>query len=251
MTALRALRRLKSWIATAPPGPPPSDDYRAIEAEQALDGWLAREVAERQQAAFAPLVADALAGKPRADFKAAADAILETGMLDPSVVEIGCGSAYYARVLPALLGRPLRYTGFDLSLAMVALGARAHAGVRLAVGDARRLPLADDCCDILLSGTVLMHVLEYEVAIEESRRAARTWCIFHTIPIRQNGRTLTLRKRAYGLPVAEVVFNQKEIEECFAGKGLAIADTLSSLDYDLQAVIGERTTTVTYLCRKV
>lgn len=250
MRPLRALRRLKRWMVATPTEIPSSTEYRPIEAGEILDGWLARDVAERQHAAFHPLVADALAGKPRADFRAAADAILATKIPDPSVVEVGCGSAYYARVLPVLLGWPLRYTGVDLSLAMLARGRDAYGGVRLAVGDTRRLPLADNCCDILLSGTVLMHVLDYRIAIEESRRAARGWCIFHTLTIRRTGPTMTLRKRAYGQPVAEVVFNQNEIEGCLVEKGLAIVAKRPSIDYDLHAVIGEATSTVTYLCRK-
>src|SRR5262249_58760128 len=123
------------------------------------------------------------AGRPRADFAAAAEAVRLTGLADPFVIEVGCGSGWNSEVLDTLLGRKVRYVGFDYSLSGLIVGKRVYPGMTFGVGDATALPLADRCCDVLLSGTVLMHVFDYARAISESRRVARSWAIFHTVPV--------------------------------------------------------------------
>lgn len=229
-----------------------STDYVTLDRPDAgnFNGWRRDAVAERQHQAFASLVEAARAGHPRQDFVVAAQAIEATGLADPLVVEVGCGSGYYSEVLPLLLGHPVRYVGIDYATSMTRLARHAYPAVPFVTGDACYLPLRTGSCDILLSGTSLMHIADYRQAIAESVRVSRQWCIFHTVPVMANRTTTLLRKRAYGEPVIEVIFNQAELETLFAANGLVIHQVFESIPYDLSAVLGERTWTLTYLCHK-
>ena len=229
-----------------------STDYALLEETQpdGLDGWQTKLVAENQHHAFAPLLESARIGKPRRDFVVAADAIIATGVVDPLVVEIGCGSGYYSELLTLLSGKSIHYMGLDYAASMIELAHRNYPGVPFVTGDACRLPLRTASCDILLSGTSLMHIVDYKQAIAESIRVAGQWCIFHTVPVMAERTTTLLRKNAYGQAVAEVIFNKYELEALFTGQGLVIQKVLTSIPYDVSAIVGEKTWTLTYLCRK-
>ena len=64
-----------------------------------------------------------------------------------------------------------------------------------------------------------MHITGYRLAIAESVRASRGWCIFHTVPVMAGRPTTFLTKQAYGKEVIEVIFNRAEIEEIFVEHG--------------------------------
>lgn len=221
---------------------------RAAAREGTLDGWFDASVADRQDAAYGRLLEEMRAGRSRIDFTAAADAVRAAGMDAPSILEIGCGSGYYAEVLAHLLGGPVRYTGLDYSPAMIELARRRHPGHVFAVGSATEIPFPDDAFDISINGAALMHIIDYEKAIAESRRVSSGWCIFHTVPVHRNRPTTFLRKHAYGSPTVEISFNESELTGHFSDAGLALRGTFESIPYDLVAVLGEPTVTRTYLC---
>lgn len=247
----RVLKRLLMGNRGAQQEVPVSYGYEFIEGEvtpELLRGWQDPVVAERQHAAFAPLLRLMHAGKPREDFVAAAKAVQMTGLEDPLIIEVGCGSGWNFEVLTHLLKRPIRYIGLDYSPAMTELGKRYYPDVPFVVGDATMLPFQSGVCDILLSGTVLMHLLGYRQAIQESQRVARKWCIFHTVPILKHRPTTILRKMAYGSPTIEVIFNERELYELICQSGLVVRHVLDSIPYNLKDVLGESTTTKTYVC---
>lgn len=228
-----------------------SNGYEVIVGEihpALLRGWQTPAVAERQHATFAPLLRRMNEGKPREDFVALATAVQMTGLKDPLIIEVGCGSGWNSEVLTHLLERPIRYIGLDYSPAMIALGKRCYPDVQFGVGDATALPCKGCVCDILLSGTVLMHLLDYRQAVQESRRVARRWCIFHTVPVFEHRQTTFLRKRAYGQPVIEVIFNEEELCQLLRRSGLLVRHVLDSIPYNLEAILGEPTVTRTYVC---
>jgi SAM-dependent methyltransferase len=213
-----------------------------------LLGWKDRRVADRQDMVFAPVLQEMREGRPREDFTALAAAVRLTGATDPLIVEVGCGSAWNAEVLTRLWNRPFRYIGMDYSPAMIAKARRRDPQRPYLVGDATAVPLRDRSCDILLSGTILMHLLGYQAAIRESRRVARRWCIFHTVTIVTKRPTTTLKKFAYGSAVVEIVFNADEFLRLLDNNGLRLRGVLDSIPYDLHAVLGEPTVTKTYIC---
>lgn len=216
----------------------------------AYDGWRDNTVAQRQHKAFVPLLQAARLGKPRLDFVVAAKAIKATALADPFVIEVGCGSGYYSEVLPLLLKYSVDYAGIDYASSMTMLARRIYPNTRFLTGDACDLPLEAGSCDILLSGTSLMHIAEYQKAIAESVRVSREWCIFHTVPVMEKRSTTFLSKQAYGESVIEVIFNKLEFESMLVAQGLRIQEIFRSIPYDVKAAVGEHTWTLTYLCQK-
>ncbi len=230
---------------------PASTGYAILEGAvppELLRGFADPRAAERQHAAFAPLLRDLRAGWPRKDFATLGKAVALTGLTAPRIVEVGCGSAWNAEVLERLGGVPVRYVGVDYSPFMLALARREHPERPFLLADATRLPLRDGAADILLSGTVLMHLLHYRQAVREARRVARRWCIFHTVPVLARRPTTLLRKEAYGCPTIEVIFHEGELVSLFEECGLRIRYVLPSIPYDLGEILGERTESKTYLC---
>ena len=95
-----------------------------------------------------------------------------------------------------------------------------------------------------------MHIANYSEAIAESVRVSREWCIFHTVPLIAKRPTTLLHKLAYGQRVVEVIFNQGELEALLGEHKLAIRAVFDSIPYDVDAVLGEPSWTLTYLCQK-
>lgn len=188
------------------------------------------------------------AGHPREDFQALAGAIRAAGGAGSFIIEVGCGSGWNFEVLSRLLDRAVSYTGIDYSLSMIEIGRRSYPQVPFVTGNAERLPLRSRVCDILVSGTVIMHLLGYREAIAESCRVTRRWCVFHTVPVMQRRATTVLRKHAYGQPTIEVIFNETELLDLLRQHRLTLRETFESIPYDLQSVLGEPTITRTYLC---
>ena len=248
ISVLGLIRRARAWLHW---GGRASADYRLYaDGPQAAEGWKATQIAARQHGAFKPLLDAARNGNARLDFRVAADAIRATQAANPLILEIGCGSGYYSEVLPRLLGESIRYFGLDYSSAMTSLARAEYPDSQFITGDALALPVATESCDIAMSGTSLMHIPEYERAIAEMVRVSRQWCIFHTVPVMSRRGTVMLSKLAYGERVPEIIFNRGELEQLIAQHGLRVALVKESFPYDVSAVVGENTMTLTYLCER-
>lgn len=228
---------------------PASSEYEIVDSVEAAEGWRESILAQRQHEAYKPLLADLRRGNPRADLRAAADAIAFTRIAHPTLLEIGCGTGYYSEVLETLAGS-VRYFGLDYSPAMVDAARRIYPHAHFLLGDATTLPLHESSVDIALSGNSLMHIPNYRAAVFEAARTARRWCVFHSVPVLETRATTRMSKKAYGVRVFEVTFNRHELEDLFADAGLAIRDTKETTTYDLSAVLGERPRVLTYVCEK-
>jgi SAM-dependent methyltransferase len=231
-----------------------SSDYRVLGNQEeargitaSAGGWLAARTVVRQERAYRGLIAAMKRGEPRLDFKVAAEAIAATGIANPRVLEVGCGSGYYSDVFATLLPGGVHYAGVDYSDAMIAR-ARAHYPSSIfEVADATALPYPDDGFDIVFNGVSLMHIVEYQAAIREAARVASRYCIFHTVPVFTEYQTTFLRKYAYGAPVVEVVFNKQELMSICEGAGLRLKREWSCILYDVYEATGRHSTTETYL----
>ncbi|HLH29735.1 MAG TPA: methyltransferase domain-containing protein [Terriglobia bacterium] len=232
--------------------PDSSSNLQILETDVPEDltlGWQAPVVAERQEAAFEEVLQAMRRGKVREDFAALAAAVKATALKDPLIIEVGSGSGWNHSVLEFLLKQNFRYIGMDYSQSMVALGRRAHPADLFVIGDAAALPFASDCCDVLILGTVLMHVLGYREAVQESRRVARNCCIFHTIPVVEKRKTTLIRKNAYGVPVVEITFSEREFIDLLSKNGFRVRETFQSVPHPyLEKLYGEAVHTRTYLC---
>jgi SAM-dependent methyltransferase len=229
----------------------PVEEYEVLKGQvpsESNHGWQAPGTARRQLDAFAPILHEMREGKLREDFAALVEAIHLTHMDDPLVVEVGCGSAWNREVLGRFSNATVRYVGLDYGVEMLKTAHAMYPGVIALVGDATELPFRNGSIDILVSGTLLMHLMSYQKAVEESRRVSRRWCIFHTVPLLQTRETTVLRKDAYGQPTLEIIFNNAELHAIFTANGLRVRAAIDSLPYDLEPVLGEPTVTKTFVC---
>jgi ubiquinone/menaquinone biosynthesis C-methylase UbiE len=240
---------VKRWFGSVPA----SSEFQVLDKSFAAglrEGWQSSDLPMRQWEAFAPILEQMRSGKYRRDFLALAEAVKSTALKNPLIVEIGCGSGWNSEVLNRLAG-PVRYVGSDYSFGMVDVGKAHYTDVPFLVCDAVSLPLPNEACDILLSGTALMHIVEYPAAILESRRVSRRFAIFHTVPVHSRRETTILKKRAYGEWVVEVVFNEGELINLFRQSGFKVKLATESIPYDLIEVTGEHSVTKTYVCEVV
>jgi SAM-dependent methyltransferase len=222
-----------------------ADEARNVAASS--DGWLAARTVIRQERAYGRLIAAMKRGEARLDFKVAAEAIAATGIANPRLLEVGCGSGYYSDVFATLLAGGVSYTGIDYSDAMIS---RAHAHYpsgNFRVADATGLPYANGAFDIVFNGVSLMHIVDYHAVIREAARVASRYCILHTVPVFDDHRTTFLRKYAYGAPVVEVVFNKQELMSMCKAAGLRLEREWPCIPYDMHEVTGHHSTTETYL----
>ena len=234
-----------------------STDYRMLgsaedarNAQASSPGWLASRTVARQERAYRNLISAMRRGEPRLDFAVAAEAVAATGLVKPSLIEIGCGSGYYSEVFATLLPNGLNYTGIDYSEAMISRARAQYPAGQFDVADATRLPYADARFDIAFNGVSLMHIVDYAAAIREAARVASRYCVLHTVPVFDDHRTTYLRKYAYGAPVVEIVFGRDELMSLCEQAGLHLQRTWPCIPYDVADVTGHRSTTETYLLSK-
>jgi ubiquinone/menaquinone biosynthesis C-methylase UbiE len=232
-----------------------SADYRILTREQALaaqeasGGWLRAMTARRQQKAYEQLLGQMHAGQPRIDLAVAAEAVRATGLVHPSLLEVGCGGGYYSDVLATLVEGGVDYVGVDYSGAMIDTARAAFPGTRFEHGDATALAFADGSFDIVMNGVSLMHILDFEAAIAESRRVARHFCIYSTVPVFEKRATTYLGKHAYGAPVVEAIFNRAQLFGLFDRVGLDLVRTWLSIEYDVHPATQEHSMCETYLLK--
>ena len=231
----------------------PSSDYRVLGgidearvAANASGGWFAARTVARQERAYRKLIAAMKGGEPRLDFRIAAEAVAATGLSNPRLLEIGCGSGYYSEILTTLLPDGVRYTGIDYSDAMVARAREHYPAIAFEVADATELPYADQSFDIAFNGVSLMHIIDYQAAIREAARVAR-FCIFHSVPVFDDYQTTYLSKYAYGAPVVEVVFGKQELMSLCGNAGLRLMREWPGIAYDVHEVTGHHSSAATYL----
>ncbi|MET4445542.1 SAM-dependent methyltransferase [Bradyrhizobium sp. GM2.2] len=221
----------------------------ARKAQASSGGWLAARTVRRQERAYLGLIAAMKRGEPRLDLQVAAEAVAATGVAQPRLLEVGCGSGYYSEIFDTLVKGGLRYTGIDYSAAMIE---RAHANYPSAafeVADATALPYADAAFDIVFNGVSLMHIIDYPAAIREAARVA-DYCILHSVPVFDDHPTTYLRKYAYGAPVVEIVFGRQELIGLCEAAGLRLERSWPSIPYDVSKVTGHRSKAETYLLSK-
>jgi SAM-dependent methyltransferase len=232
-----------------------STDYRQLAGADAAraaatssHGWLAARTVKRQERAYKILIQEAKRGEPRIDLRVAAEAIVSTGIISPSLLDVGCGSGYYSEILATLVPGGVRYTGTDYSDAMIDRARAHYPSSTFGVADATRLPYPEGAFDIVFNGVSLMHIVDYPAAIREAARVAARYCIFHSVPVFDDDQPTTfLQKYAYGAPVVEAVFGRRELLDRCSEAGLQLVREWPSIPYDVSAVTGHRSSTKTYL----
>lgn len=140
----------------------------------------------------------------------------------PSVLDVGAATGSYSEILNSYDVR-VRYTGVDFSESFAELARRLYPGINYEVADARCLPFAANAFDAVVSSACILHVLEYEEAIQEVARVAEMYVIFNKTPLAQPAPTtptIYFRKEAYGVECLEIHFNEAEFLEICKRNGL-------------------------------
>jgi SAM-dependent methyltransferase len=198
--------------------------------------WGAR-AARRQDAAWRPIVAEAIAGRPRDDviaLWACLDDLPARGV--DSLLEVGCGGGYVSELI-AHHAPSIAYRGIDLSESMVEIAREHYPNREFTAGSAYALPDADASVGAVLDGVALIHMSQWRDALAEYRRVARSAVVLHGLTLAETP-TTRFAKYAYGQPSMELVFNRAELLEACTQLGLTLTSSHPSLEYDLSDVLG-------------
>jgi SAM-dependent methyltransferase len=146
-----------------------------------------------------------------------------------TVVDVGCGTGVYTRILASRLHGEGRAIGVDLHPAVVA---HAHAAsqaegwgetIEYRVGDAAALPLPDACADVVFCNSLLWLLRDPAAALREMRRV-----------LRSGGRALAAEPdggliHSFDPKRPRLSELEERFQACFARGSL----TLDGFDYDI------------------
>lgn len=201
--------------------------------------------AARQDRAWAPLVAQAVAGHPRDDIAALFGALDATGLREGTILEVGCGGGYNSELI-AHHAPALRYTGIDLSESMVEVSRAKYPDRDFRVASALDLPFGDGSFDIVVDGVALLHIPPWREAIAEYKRVAARFVVLHGLTLSDH-ETVAFGKYAYGQPSREFILNRAEVMAACEAVGLRLVTSLAGDDYDLKGYLGVPTVSETWV----
>lgn len=188
-----------------------STDYRQITAAEALqqqhpDAWRDPSIPAQQL----ELSDSELIRWHRGESIAPFDALRACMQAIPAgtVLEVGCGVGHNADVVKA--SGEFTYTGVDYSEDFIRTAKHRRGWYDFAVMDALMLDYQDKQFDCVISGCVLLHIVNWRTALSEAARVARKFLVLHRTPITQT-ETLYYFKKAYGVDCVELVFNEGEL----------------------------------------
>jgi len=213
--------------------------------------WMDEEVPEQQRALVNREIELYRTGHPVPAFDALVDILKSNieGLADKSLLEIGCSSGYYSEVL-SYKGGVASYRGCDFSPAFVRLARQTYPSIQFDVEDATSLSYGSDSVDIVISGCCLLHIYDYQKAIAESARVARGFVVFHRTPVLHRSGPAFYKKKAYGVEMMEIHFNEQELLKIFRTNNLGVVDINSRLSPPINTR-DDILIYKTYLCRKL
>jgi ubiquinone/menaquinone biosynthesis C-methylase UbiE len=171
------------------------------------------ELAQRQLEQFSH-------GVEIAEFRTLINCLKKIESIRPvGVLEVGCSGGYNSMIV-ATFDNTSNYVGVDYSQTFIDL-ARGQYPCPFLVADAQQLPFMDSSFDVVLSGSVLLHVLDWRRALAESVRVANRWIILHRTPMTAS-KTRLVKKTAYGVEMGEWHFNERELIDTCKLHGLKL-----------------------------
>lgn len=130
-----------------------------------------------------------------------------------TLLDAGCGSAYYSEVVDHFAPNLVEYTGCDYNPGMVALAKERYPDLPVYECDVRKLTVFDDATfDIVLSGATIIHIREWRMALKELARIARKWLVLHRTWVHIDDTPTTRELHdAYGQQVWYYTFNEADL----------------------------------------
>lgn len=208
------------------------------------------ELAGIQRALVDAQLADMRQGKVARHFAAAAEIFKTIPEPDDgrtlSLLDVGCGSAYYSEVLSYLTGRTFDYTGADYNDGMLALARQRYPHLTLVTTDVRKLVFDARSFDVVLSGACLVHVKEWQAGLAELVRVSKRWIILHRTLVRYNPPTEIRVEHLYGRDMYRVYIHPRELFDAAGSLGCIVRATVDCGEgYD-----GENVGNHTYLLER-
>ena len=186
-----------------------------VTSDNLSQAWKSTSLPARQWRLVEPQLVDFEKGSPCQEFSIFLKAInicCATMANSPqSLLEIGCSSGYYGRVLKSKFP-DIKYTGVDYSESFINFGKLKFQEFEIAV-----------------SGCVLLHVYDWKLGVQESCRVANNFVIFHRTPVTESATTL-LKKRGYLKKMVEWAFNEQEFISTVNSSGFKHLQSLTIHD---------------------
>lgn len=173
---------------------------------------------------------------------------MDVGLDKKTILEIGCSTGYYSQVLK-LRGINAEYHGCDYSESFVKFAQRLFPGIDFQVQDACSLTYPDNFFDIVISGCCLLHIMDFEKAIGETVRVAKDYVIFHRTPVLHRKETSYYIKKAYGVEMFEIHFNEREFLRLFRENHLKVLNIIT-FSIGFEETTKDFFAYKTYLCEK-
>jgi len=172
-------------------------------------------MAAKQQKVVEPQLRAMREGHPCSEFSAMEKFLSQIPLESPaSLLDAGCGSAYYSEVIEYFAPNVYSYVGVDFNLGMVELAHRLYPELRVVQMDLHSLEFPDHSIDVVLSGACIIHIEKWKVALAELVRVARLYLILHRNPIwLDESSTVYPDWFAYDVMVKMHRFNEKEFLE--------------------------------------
>lgn len=204
--------------------------------------------AHRQEDAWRPIVEAAKRGEPREDVAALYSALQPLATGAASLLEVGCGGGHNSELI-TMRYKGIRYSGIDISAAMIDVARARYPGRGFSVGDAYELAEPVDSQDIVLDGVALIHMPDWPTALREYARVSVGHVVLHGLTLTDAVPTTPFVKYAYGQPTMEFAFNREAIQTECEALGLELVASFGGLDYDLKHYIGVPSVSETWVFR--
>lgn len=209
-----------------------STNYRELRPEEiaevaasCAEAWKSPEIPIRQYQVVAPELERYRRGEQVPPFDALIRCLQrlpeEMKWPETKFLDVGASAGYYMEILRQNSFH-CDYTACDFSPAFKVLAEGLYPGIKFDVADARQLPYESGSFDIVLSGCVMLHTLEYEQVLAETARVTRQYALFHRTPILTQKPTTYFEKSAYSVRCLEIWFNEQELLSLFRKYGLSV-----------------------------
>jgi len=177
--------------------------------------YAAPAIAAKQRAVVEPQLRDMRAGRPILLFRVIGDILAQIVPTLPTpitLLDAGCGSAYYSEVVEHFTPHCYTYHGVDYNPGMVALAHELYPALAVHQADLCSLDFDDRSFDVVLSGACIAHIPEWRVALSEITRVAGIYLVLHRNPIYLDDSPTTFDYRDdYDAGIWVHQFNEREL----------------------------------------
>lgn len=231
--------------------------YRRITDEEItpelVDGWKHPDVPRKQRLLVEKQLRGLRRGRVPYTLHVAADVLQSLRLPSLTLLDVGCAGGHYVEVFEILAPTlSIEYTGVDYAEPLIALARQYYGsrGARFEVANATALPFSDDAFDVVFSSGSLIHIPDYQKAIEEQARVARGWVVFTRTPCINQSATVKAQQSAYGTRYLDLCFNESELKELFRAAGLQITQEIDLRERLSVEGLREPVELKCFVCRK-